>query len=263
LAVNQPLGRNNLTVTAAPARPGAPGPSGQWEQPAPAAYGTEPLGAREAVIVLTEPGNYSGQGQDFSNNSGIWRGKLTDVERGKMKPLIAIAALGLIVSLTLVPHISYAGHDDDGHGNKHGHGKHDEGNWDHKHYKHHKHAGEYDYDYEHYGYHGPYFTAQRVTVIRNYYTPEEIDRLPPGLRKHLERTGHLPPGLEKKLVVNQPLPPGYLNYMVPAPPALVGTLGPLPPGSNLYFYNGDAVLINPRTQAVLDIVHGALTLGGH
>jgi hypothetical protein len=64
-------------------------------------------------------------------------------------------------------------------------------------------------------------------------------------------------------VVNQPLPPRYLDYVVPAPPNLVNTLGPLPPDSNLYFYNGDAVLINPRTQAVLDIMHGALTLGGY
>ncbi len=181
-----------------------------------------------------------------------------------MKLLYKIAALALLVSLVVVPRMSYAGHDGDGNGKKHGHGKH-KGNKDYKHQKKYKNGGaDYDdYDYRHYTYRGPYFTQQRVTVIRNYYTPAEIDRLPPGLRKHIERTGHLPPGLEKKLIVNQPLPPGYLDYMVPAPPTLVSTLGPLPPNSNLYFYNGDAVLINPKTQAVLDIVHGALTLSGH
>ncbi len=189
-----------------------------------------------------------------------------------------LAALGVIACLLMAPRVCCAGHDN-GHG-KHGHGKHDydQGGDEagHKHGKHHKH-GDYDYehhydyehrynyggDYRHYAYRGPYFTSERVTLIRNYYTPEEIDRLPPGLRKHLERTGQLPPGLEKKLMVNQPLPPGYLDYMVPAPPQLVGTLGPLPPDSRLYFYNGDAVLINPRTQAVLDIVHGVLPLAGY
>ncbi len=168
-----------------------------------------------------------------------------------MKPR-SIVTLGFIIVLAVAaPRISYGGHDD--HGKKHGHGKHD---------KVHKHGGS-EYYYGSHGYAGPYFTTQRVTIIRNYYTPVEIDRLPPGLRKHLLRTGHLPPGLEKKLVVSQPLPPGYLDYMVPAPPPLVGTLGQLPPDSRLYFYNGDAVLVDPKTQAVLEIMHGALTLGGY
>jgi hypothetical protein len=168
-----------------------------------------------------------------------------------MKPLIATLIFVLITAVGLAtPHLSYAGHDD---GQKSAHGKHGKG---------HKHGGS-EYDYEPHGYAGPYFTSQRVTVIRNYYTPVEIDRLPPGLRKRLLRTGHLPPGLEKKLLVGRPVPPAYLNYMVPAPPALLGTLGPLPPDSRLYFYNGDGVLIDPRTQAVLEIIHGVLTLGAY
>lgn len=179
-----------------------------------------------------------------------------------MKPLRAIAAASLVISLSILPRASYAGHGGNGAGNKHGHGKHDsEGHKDHKGGKHH---GGHDADYGRaYDYGGPYFNSQRVTIIRDYYTPEEIEHLPPGLRKHIERTGHLPPGLEKKLVVNQPLPPGYIDYMVPAPPDLVSRLGPLPPDANLYMYNGDAVLLNPKTMAVMDIIHGVLTLGGH
>jgi len=169
---------------------------------------------------------------------------------GEMKPLIAVLVALLIALGLAAPRPSYAGHDD---GQKHDQGKHVKG---------HKHGGS-EYDYEPHHYAGPYFTSQRVAVIRNYYTPVEIDRLPPGLRKRLLRTGHLPPGLEKKLSVGQPVPPAYLNYMVPAPPALLGTLGPLPPDSQLYFYNGDGVLIDPRTQAVLEIIHGVLTLGAY
>jgi hypothetical protein len=173
-------------------------------------------------------------------------------------PVIA----GLILGLITVPHLTYAGHGN-GEGNKHGHNKHDgKGHKGHKGKHHGDDYADYDYDYHHH-YHGPYFTSQRVTIIRNYYTPEEIEHLPPGLRKHIERTGHLPPGLEKKLVVNEPLPPEYYDYMVPAPPELVTRLGPLPPDSSLYLYNGDAVLLNPKTMAVMDIVHGVLTLSGH
>jgi hypothetical protein len=182
-------------------------------------------------------------------------------QKRKMKRFHTIAVAGLMVSLAILTRPAYAGHGD-GQGKKHGHGKHQDGDaYKGKGGKHHnKQYGEY---YQPYDYSGPYFNSQRLTIIRGYYTPAEIDNLPPGLRKHLERTGHLPPGLEKKLMVNQPLPPEYLNYMVPAPPDLVSRLGPLPPGSNLYFYNGDAVLVNPKTLAVMDILHGALTLGGY
>jgi hypothetical protein len=175
----------------------------------------------------------------------------------RMKLLPGLLIVGLVFSLSIAPRLSYAKHgdgDDNGHGHKN---------------KHHQHGNNYEYD-KHYNkhhkyekYRGPYFTSERVTVIRNYYTPQELDSLPPGLRKHIERTGHLPPGLEKKLAVNQPLPPEYVPYLVPAPPELVNTLGPMPPDSQLYLYNGDAVLVNPKTQAVLDVVHGVLTLTGH
>ena len=196
----------------------------------------------------------------------------------KLKLLSVALALAAIVTAPLLDGISYAKHgDDNGNVNGHGHQHHDKHHghgqdydYDHNYYKaekhhhhHHNEAMETDYSGAHHHYHGPYFNEQRVTMIRDYYTPEELDRLPPGLRKHIERTGQLPPGLQKKLVVNEPLPPGYLPYMVPASPQLVGTMGPLPPDSQLYLYNGDAVLVNPKTQAVLDVVNGVLTLTGH
>ncbi len=191
---------------------------------------------------------------------------------GRIKPLFGALILGLVLSLSMAPRLSYAKHGggDDGQDHKYQdkHRKHDQG-YDYdkhykpgKHHKHHEEAEQEDY-YRHGHYRGPYFNDQRVTIIRNYYTPAELDSLPPGLRKHIERTGHLPPGLEKKLVINQPLPPEYVPYMVPAPPQLVDTMGPLPPDSQLYLYNGDAVLVDPKTQAVLDVVHGVLTLTGH
>lgn len=164
-----------------------------------------------------------------------------------MKPLARLLALGLLFSLSVVPRLAYAGHggDADDYGHKHHQHKHNKDRED-----------EVAYD-------GPYFTAERATIIRHYYTPEELSGLPPGLRKHLERTGHLPPGLEKRLVFNQTLPPEYVPDLVPAPPDLISQMGPLPQDSRLYFYNGDAILLDPKTQAVVDIVHGVLGLSGH
>jgi hypothetical protein len=192
---------------------------------------------------------------------------------GRLKPLVILLIVGLVFSLSVAPRLSYAkqgGGDGDDHGHKNKHHQHDNDYEYDKHYKydkHHKHHEEdeygYEYEHAHHHYRGPYFTEERVTGIRNYYTQEELDSLPPGLRKHIERTGHLPPGLEKKLVVSQPLPPEYAPYLVPAPPQLVDTLGPMPPDSQLYLYNGDAVLLDLKTQAVLDVVHGVLTLTGH
>jgi hypothetical protein len=198
-----------------------------------------------------------------------------------MKLLPGAMILGLVLSLLIPPRLANAKHgDEDEEGQKHGgngqghhHGDHHHHGQDYdydkhyykqeKHHHHHEEAAEDSYRHGHHHYRGPYFNDQRVTMIRNYYTPAELDSLPPGLRKHIERTGHLPPGLEKKLVINEPLPPEYVPYMVPAPPPLINTMGPLPPDSQLYLYNGDAVLVNPKTQAVLDVVHGVLTLTGH
>jgi hypothetical protein len=170
-----------------------------------------------------------------------------------MKLPIKMLALGVILGLATTPGLSYAGH---------GNGKDKHKNKDYKGDKHHKYHGDDD-DGEWAHYRGPYFTRDRVVIIRNYYTPEQIEGLPPGLRKHIERTGHLPPGLEKKLAINQTLPPEYDPYLVPAPPQLISTLPPLPPDSSLYLYNGDAILMDRRTGAVLDIVRGVVTLGGH
>ena len=43
---------------------------------------------------------------------------------------------------------------------------------------------------------------------------------------------------------------------------LAERLGPIPADARLYMYNGDAILLNPKTQAILDNVHGVLQLKG-
>ena len=85
----------------------------------------------------------------------------------------------------------------------------------------------------------------------------DVSSLPPGLQKHVARTGHLPPGLEKQLARNGHLPPGLEKRMSPASPCVMQRLGPLPPDSRLYMLGRDAYLINYHTRAIIDVLRGA------
>jgi hypothetical protein len=67
------------------------------------------------------------------------------------------------------------------------------------------------------------------------------DRLPPGLEKQLVRRGTLPPGLQKKI---QPCPPELVRYLPPPPPECANVL-----------IGGHIVLLNRRTNVVVDFVH--------
>lgn len=167
---------------------------------------------------------------------------------GALIALLAAVALGV---LSLGPSPAYAGHGEGGNGHPGGHA----------------HGGPHSGE----SYRGGYLTPYRIRIIRDYYSGRQGAGLPPGLRKHIERTGHLPPGLERRplppglqkhLAVGQTLPPEYLREMALAPADLVSRLGPLPPDSRLYFYGGNAILLDPRTRAVLDIVQDVLTLSG-
>jgi hypothetical protein len=104
---------------------------------------------------------------------------------------------------------------------------------------------------------GPFFTERQMPYFQRCYGAQDISDLPPGLRKHVERTGHLPPGLEMQLERNGHLPPGLEKRMAPASPCIVRQIGALPPYTRLYLYGRDAVLLNEHTQAIVDILRGA------
>jgi hypothetical protein len=103
---------------------------------------------------------------------------------------------------------------------------------------------------------GPFFQRRHETVIHSWFTPEGRRGLPPGLQKHLDRTGHLPPGLEKQLVRNGHLPPGLERDLEPVPPYLATRFGPLPPNTRLFMYGRDAILLNYHTRSIVDIMRG-------
>lgn len=111
------------------------------------------------------------------------------------------------------------------------------------------------------------FSAKDAKIIRDYYATLSGDdheqdhkkaknnkkglppglakreHLPPGLQKHLERHGTLPPGLEKKRF----------------PDTLDKKLSRLPKGYERVIVGNDAVLVDERTQVIVDILTDVLT----
>jgi hypothetical protein len=86
--------------------------------------------------------------------------------------------------------------------------------------------------------------------VHDWYTAHG-DHLPPGLAKK----DRLPPGLEKQLVRRGSLPPGLQKKIQPCPPELVRYLPPPPPDCANVLIGGHIVLLNRRTNVVVDFVH--------
>lgn len=82
------------------------------------------------------------------------------------------------------------------------------------------------------------FSTGDVEVIREYYRPR-YRALPPGLQKKYARTGQLPPGWQKKM---EPLAPEVERRLVL-----------LPAGYRRGIVDGQAVIINDRTQVLIDV----------
>jgi len=116
-----------------------------------------------------------------------------------------------------------------GNGNGHGNG-------------HSKHHGDDDDDRD------DYYYKHHEKDIRGWYSENE-SHLPPGLAKK----DHLPPGLEKQLVRKGALPPGLQKKVYPCPVELERRLPPSPPESTHVLVGGHIVLLNRKTNVVVDI----------
>jgi hypothetical protein len=86
--------------------------------------------------------------------------------------------------------------------------------------------------------------------IRSWYHGNE-GHLPPGLAKK----DQLPPGLEKQLVRRGTLPPGLQKRIYPCPEELDRRLPPPPPDCANVVIGGHIVLLNRKTNLVVDIFH--------
>jgi len=94
------------------------------------------------------------------------------------------------------------------------------------------------------------FGSTDRTVIHEYYR-EQPSGLPPGLAR---RNGALPPGLEKQLRRNGRLPPGLEKKLVPFPVDLERRLPVLPSGMRRGFLDDRAVIYDPRSMVILDVM---------
>ena len=84
-----------------------------------------------------------------------------------------------------------------------------------------------------------------------YFRLEDYDKL----RKHYGGPANLPPGLRKKYSRTGTLPPGWEKRFQPFPPALVQQLPPVPPYYDCGYIDGQAVVFDRRTRAIIDVIN--------
>jgi hypothetical protein len=148
--------------------------------------------------------------------------------------VIALAAGMFFIASHLAAPRAYSQGNGNGHGqgNGNGHGK-----------GHEKHGHDDDDRYDHYYRDHDQNMWKWYGEHENHLPPglAKKDRLPPGLEKQLVRNGHLPPGLEKKL---EPCPRELVRYLPPPPSDCVQVL-----------VGGHVVLLNQRTNIVVDLFH--------
>lgn len=97
---------------------------------------------------------------------------------------------------------------------------------------------------------GEHYYRDHDRDIRGWYDDHQSN-LPPGLAKK----DRLPPGLEKQLARRGELPPGLQKRLQPCPEDLERRLPPPPPDCAHVLIGGHIVLLNRRTNIVLDIFH--------
>lgn len=104
------------------------------------------------------------------------------------------------------------------------------------------------------------FLAEERRIIEEYYRVDQKTQkkgLPPGLAK---RGGNLPPGLQKKLERDGQLPPGLQKRLQPLPVDLDRRLPRLPDHWERVIVERDVVLIDRRTDRILDIIENVIGL---
>lgn len=106
----------------------------------------------------------------------------------------------------------------------------------------------------------PRFLPEERRIIEQYYRSGKRVKhkgLPPGLAK---RGGNLPPGLQKQLDRNGQLPPGLQKRLEPLPIDLDSRLPRLPDYWERVIVERDVVLIDSRTNRILDIIEDVVAL---
>lgn len=101
-----------------------------------------------------------------------------------------------------------------------------------------------------------------MSYFRDYYSRDKYANLPPGLRKHVLKTGHLPAQGNchqdrKEVRVRTDAATRLLAISFPSPQCRLPKSWSTPPDSKLYLYGDDVILLNDHTKAIIDILRGA------
>jgi hypothetical protein len=105
-----------------------------------------------------------------------------------------------------------------------------------------------------------HFLPEERRIISEYYRRTNTSNkkgVPPGLAK---RGGKLPPGLQKHLEKNGQLPPGLQKRLEPIPSALDRRLPPIPEYWERVIVERDVILLDRRTNRILDIIENVIEL---
>ena len=105
-----------------------------------------------------------------------------------------------------------------------------------------------------------HFLPEERRAIEDYYrqgSKGKAKGLPPGLAK---RGGKLPPGLQKHLDKNGQLPPGLQKRLEPLPVELDHRLPRLPEYWERVVLERDVILLDRRTNRILDIIENVIAL---
>ena len=105
-----------------------------------------------------------------------------------------------------------------------------------------------------------HFLPEEKRLIEQYYRSgkkSNVKGLPPGLAK---RGGNLPPGLQKKLERNGELPPGLQKRLEPLPNDLNRQLPSLPEYWERVIVERDVILLDRRTNRILDVIEDVIAL---
>ena len=115
------------------------------------------------------------------------------------------------------------------------------------------------------------FSAEEQRLIRSYFSehgyeqgsgyagngrdkPKKKKKLPPGLKKKLERGGELPPGWQKKLARGEVLDGELYAASASLPQDLLDSLGNEPAGTEIRRIEDEVVRVLEATGVIVDVL---------
>lgn len=108
-------------------------------------------------------------------------------------------------------------------------------------------------------------TQEEQATIVKYYTSQAVKsqsedsgkkkkRLPPGLKKKLERGGELPPGWQKKVARGEVMDVQVFQRAKPLSADLIRILPPQPKGTAIVVVEGKVVRLWEATRTIIDVL---------